>query len=151
MTRWHPDNLVKQTVIQFGMAVRGKTAEQLWDMSKFYNGKKNFGMSGITYSRKKIVFSSNLIRSTDHNAQSSIIYHELVHVAQQADWGWFRFMMSYLGEWIASGFTYRRMKDKSIEKEAYDKQYEFNDYIGHWMPPVRTKLWGAPEPRKIGD
>jgi len=78
-----------------------------------------FKMGGITFHKDYIVLSKALCESDNCQWQAKIIFHELVHVAQQKDWGWSTFMSQYLWEWVSSGFSYERMKEKSIEKEAY--------------------------------
>jgi len=129
MSRWYPHDKVKYLVTQVGKPIRGIPTSELWDDSKFYDGKKNFGMSGITFSRKKINFSKELIESDNHKLQASIIYHELVHVAQQKKMGWMNFMATYLGQWMRAGCRYENMMEKGLENEAYGKQEMFDDKI----------------------
>jgi len=118
MKKWIPDNYVKLLVFK-GAPIKGFTTEELWNKSTFYNGGKNYKMSGVTYKYNRICFSDDLINSKNLKRQASVIYHELVHVAQQLEMGWFRFMCKYLDQWRRSGFKYSKMKKHSIEGEAY--------------------------------
>jgi len=125
MKQWIPSDKVKNLVLR-GDPIKGFSVLELWDKSTFYNGGKNHGMGGITYKRNRVTFSDILIRSDNAARQASIIYHELVHVAQQLDWGWWRFMFKYLDQWRRAGFNYSNMRRSSIEGEAYKLQERFN-------------------------
>jgi len=126
-TRWTPSIDVQNYVCNSPLEIRGMTTSYLWEKSKFYYGKQMFGMSGITWSRKKIMFSTELVENGSPKSQASIIYHELVHVAQQLDWGWFKFMAKYVEEWITAGCKYENMKKSGIEREAYRRQELFDE------------------------
>ena len=125
--RWHPNDKVEHYVVNHGFPIRGLETKELWESSKFFSRKKAFGMSGITFHKKRIVFSSSLTHSNNFTWQAAIIYHELVHVAQQRTFPqkWVGFMTTYLGQWIRSGFSYEKMKSFGIEKEAYALQRKF--------------------------
>ena len=136
-TRWTPSQDVTRYVVKHGDSIRGLTTHQLWAKSKFYTKKKLAGgMAGITFHKDKVMFS-DAVPTWEAQRQASIIYHELVHVAQQLQMpqGWIGFMTTYLWQWIRSGFSYQKMKTFGLEKEAYARQYKFEDKIRNMTAP----------------
>jgi hypothetical protein len=55
--------------------------------------------------------------------------HELVHVAQYQDYGRFKFVMKYIGQWIKSGFSYDKMKSFGLEEEACVVEAKFRELV----------------------
>lgn len=133
MSEWIPNDKVKALIRSTLVQIRGYKPGDLLDEAKFYRTgviTNLFGMGGITFSKSRIVMGRNVTCSTHDKWVSTIVFHELVHVAQQKDLGWFGFMATYIWEWIKCGFSYRRMKQIGIEKEAYAKQGEYSKEIG---------------------
>lgn len=70
---------------------------------------------------KKIHYSCDKFSATT-------VRHELVHVLQQKELGWFRFLCLYVYLWIRAGFSYRKhpmeldAKEWSFNKNFVDKR-----------------------------
>jgi len=128
--RWHPSEEVKELVCR-GADIRGRNVKELYEKSKFYTASKLFGMGGITFSKKMIIFSNKVTSSNNAYWQAELIYHELVHVAQQVTLpqGWVGFIATYTWEWVRAGFKYQNMKKSGLEEEAYRLQKIFSQSI----------------------
>ena len=126
--RWYPSDKVLNYVFQ-GPVIRGYTPKDLYDKCKFY--VKDQDMAGITWSKDNVTFSTKFSKSRNAKYQAEVVYHELVHVAQQLTMpqGWVGFMVTYGWQWVISGFSYKRMKKRGIEEEAYRMQKVFADLI----------------------
>lgn len=57
------------------------------------------------------------IDPADRHTIRVLLGHEPVHVLQQEQYGWWGFLLRYVGSWFANGCRYRRI---SFEVEAYD-------------------------------
>ena len=73
-----------------------------------------------------------LFRDPREWTKDSWIKHELVHVHQCSEIGWFRFYLSYVFYWLAGLFRYKDRADAYFkhpyEIEAFEKQSEdFNE------------------------
>ena len=127
---WVPDRKVWEMIHGTHVMIRNKMPGDLYDKVTFKVHNELFGMSGITFSKDHVAIARKVTvvynnDYTKHKFQAVIVFHELVHVAQQDDWGWFGFMTTYFWEWIRAGLNYRIMKKKGIEKEAIDITKEF--------------------------
>lgn len=55
-----------------------------------------------------------------------MVNHEIFHIAQGRDMGWFKFYCAYLGYWIRNIFKYgpsKAYKNIPFEREAYANQH----------------------------
>jgi len=132
MKQWIPDDKVL-AYIEHGDPIRGNTPVEWWcTVSLWTKDKLPGGVAGITFHKDRVVFSDRVL-SWDHKRQAQLLYHELVHVAQQAAMpqGWIGFMFTYGWQWMRAGFNYNRMKKFGIEKEAYAAEYRFRDKIAN--------------------
>jgi len=122
--RWFPDSTVVRLIIDKAPPVRGMPPRLLLAMAHFYVKDKLInGMAGITFHKDRVMLDKSIL-TWPKTSQASIVYHELVHVAQMLSLpqGWSGFMVTYLGEWIRSGFSYKRMCKFGLEEEAYRMQ-----------------------------
>lgn len=136
MSKWEPNDKVKDHVRSSWIPIRNYNSEDLLKETTFRRTGvflSLFGMAGMTWSKNRVYIGKKVCNSANEKYQAIIIFHELTHVAQQKDWGWFNFMMTYIWEWIKSGFSYQKMKKKGIEKEAYDNEKKFAESIGYPM------------------
>jgi len=121
---------VRNLVVNQGHSIRGHTMAKLLDETTFYRDT-GFWMSGITMHRNRVLLADEVTDSYHYGFIAVVVVHELGHVAQQMDWGHVRFMLQYGWEWVSSGFSYQRMRLKSIEKEAYEYSNGFAANIGY--------------------
>lgn len=114
-----PDPQIKSWISAYTSKIRGCTASQLYSSTKLFisDSWSLKGFVGITVSDDTVIFEKS-IRTISLERQAARIFHELVHVAQYRDFGWLGFVGTYFGQWIRSGFSYNRMKDKGLEHEA---------------------------------
>lgn len=55
--------------------------------------------------------------------------HELVHVKQQRDMGWWRFLWAYIDQWFEAATHRRPVSDMPLEMEAYEKSWGVRDAL----------------------
>ena len=127
MEKWTPSDEVKNLVIQYGGLIRKCPAATLWGMVDFYLQDMKGQRSGLTMflRGKETVILDIIVPGWPIKFQAETIFHELYHVAQQLDWGWPQFCVTYAWQWLRCGFSYDRMKNMGIEKEAYDQEEFF--------------------------
>jgi hypothetical protein len=126
MQKWKPSKEVEELILRYPRLIRGRSAVSLYSRVTFY--LTNFYKNGITLS-DKIVLLDNSVPYKSPLSQASIIFHELVHVAQYLHYGWIGFMGTYIGQWIRGGFSYEKMKEKGLENEAYALQKDFTEEV----------------------
>jgi hypothetical protein len=140
---WTPSDEVKKLVVLTPFQkIRDRSISELYYASDFYlaNPKMIADRLAITFSKKWIIFTEKIITQTV-GFQAALIVHELTHVAQQSHYGWTGFMGTYLGQWMRSGFSYVKMLDKGLEKEAYDNERKFvNVLVAQGYPCAYSKL-----------
>jgi len=128
MKTWYPSSKVQKMISRTPGTIRGYFPAQLLADATFKIAgpiASFFGMTGITFRKDCIVLSEEFCSSGNPGWQSAVIFHELVHVAQQKNMGMLAFKSIYVWEWIKSGFSYQKMKRIGLEKEAYDTEAAF--------------------------
>ena len=134
---WEPDQKIWEMIHGTFVEIRGRQAGELYDKVTFKVHNELFGMAGITFHKDHVAIARKVTVVYPHQHtevykyQASIIFHELVHVAQQEDLGWFNFMATYVWEWIRCGLNYGNMKKMGFEKQAIDLTKEFADSINY--------------------
>lgn len=126
--KWTPVEDVKEFVNECEFDIRGKTTKYLYEYVEFWIAE-NFNRLGITLSKRNVYFNPMIV-TYPFSKQAAKIIHELTHVAQYMDYGWFGFMFKYLSEWVKSGLSYEKMKSFGLEKEAYANELKFRLIYG---------------------
>jgi len=122
MKTWEPSKQVRDLITRSPVKIRGYYARDLLAEARFKVAgpiARLFGMTGITFRADCIVLSKEFCASNDPLWQSAVIFHELVHVAQQKDMGMLAFKGTYVWEWIRAGGSYQKMKLFGLEQEAF--------------------------------
>ena len=128
MKTWEPSFTVCKLIVQSRLVVRGYHAEELLKTATFKLAgpiATLFGMTGITFRPNCIVLSRELCASKNTAWQARVVFHELVHVAQQLDLGMATFKADYIWQWICAGGSYKNLKKYGLEKEAYEWEENF--------------------------
>ena len=128
MKTWEPSFTVCKLIVQSRLVVRGYHAEELLKTATFKLAgpiATLFGMTGITFRPNCVVLSRELCGSKNTAWQARVVFHELVHVAQQLDLGLSTFMADYIWQWICAGGSYKNLKKYGLEKEAYEWEENF--------------------------
>jgi hypothetical protein len=136
---WIPHGRVRDMIASSSIMIREHKPKDLYDSVTFKVHNKLFGMKGITFSKKHVAIHRELATHNEY-FQTVIIFHELVHVAQQSDLGWLEFMGEYFWEWVSSGFSYQNMKKIGFEKEAIDITKQFSNSIGYRISAKEGKF-----------
>jgi len=129
MKKWNPPKATMILLRTGPRMIRTHTIHSLLNASTFRIAGPIltlFGMGGITFHKKYIVLSKTLCNNSLPTRQAKLIFHEMVHVAQQRDMGWVKFMAQYICEWVKCGFSYKKMKKVGLELEAYTLADEFS-------------------------
>jgi len=136
--RWEIPWEVKNYLVNHQPRIRGYTLHDLMRETTFRRVKwpSSLGMSGITMHPDNVLLDDRVTDSDDHHFVACVCAHELVHVAQQLDWGHILFMLQYGVEALGCFFSYGCMKRRKIEREAYEFEEEFGISIGHYRPKM---------------
>ena len=123
--RWIPDKEVRDLVVKHSPPIRDHDIGKLYDSVEF-KLKRTWFMSKpyLTVSKNKVFFYPSLAERKPAT-QAQEIVHELTHCAQWDDLGVVGFPATYSWEFIRSGFSYKRMRKRGLEKEAYDNESMF--------------------------
>ena len=128
MKTWEPSKQVRDFITRSPVKIRGYYARDLLAEARFKIAgpvARLFGMTGITFRPSCIVVSEEFCASNDPLWQATVIFHELVHVAQQKDMGMPSFKITYFWEWLQSGGSYQKMKLFGLEQEAFAIEQAF--------------------------
>jgi hypothetical protein len=128
-TKWTPNDQVRELILHHGGQIRKWTAIALYDTTQFVLDE-NWWRLGITINKTCILFNPKILNYSIRT-QAEDIFHELTHEAQYLDYGWVGFIGTYIGQWIRSGFSYDKMKNIGLEKEAIANATKFrNSFTG---------------------
>ena len=83
------------------------------------------GMAGMTLGRLILV-----LRDVDRSGRRSLLAHELVHVAQYAQWGTARFLWRYVREY---GINLWRLRNHQQAYKAISCEVEARVAAGSWV------------------
>ena len=83
------------------------------------------GMAGMTLGRLILV-----LRDDDRSGRRSLLAHELVHVAQYAQWGTARFLWRYVREY---GINLWRLRNHQQAYKAISFEVEARVAAGSWV------------------
>ena len=128
MKTWEPSSRTVSLITRSPVTIRTHHARYLLAEARFKVAgpiASLFGMKGITFRADCIVLSKEFCASNDPLWQSAVIFHELVHVAQQKDMGMLAFKATYVWEWIRAGGSYQKMKLFGLEQEAFAIEQAF--------------------------
>jgi len=130
MDRWYPDERIREYLDKYGHEFRGFMPVELYDEVEFYKVTW-FWHLGITFHEDLILIDDSVYDSSNRYFQALLIHHELVHVAQQKTMpqGSVGFYVTYVMEWVRSGFNYKKMRKIGIEAEAIRETDEFKDVL----------------------
>ncbi len=121
---WEMPREVKRRVV-IGDCIREYSPTELLNTIKIKVPKWNILMLGrrsISVNDSLILISEKKFDGLTNKQRASVIYHELVHIAQLKSLGWLKFKVRYVYQWICADFSYKKMKQMGLEKEAIDKQ-----------------------------
>jgi hypothetical protein len=126
MERWRPHEEIDDFIRAYGYEFRGFVPIELYRQCELYKAPW-FWLAGITLHEDLILFDDDVYDSQNRWYQAQVIYHELVHVAQQKTMpqGLPGFFVTYGFEWVRAGFSYERMKEFGIEAEAIRETRKF--------------------------
>ena len=128
MKTWEPSSRTVSLITRSPVTIRTHHARYLLAEARFKVAgpiASLFGMKGITFRKDCIVLSKEFCASTNHSWQATVIFHELVHVAQQKDMGMLDFKADYFWQWIRAGGSYQKMKLFGLEQEAFAIEQSF--------------------------
>ena len=122
MKTWEPSSRTVSLITRSPVTIRTHHARYLLAEARFKVAgpfASLFGMTGITFRKDCIVLDKEFCYASNKPRwQATVIYHELVHVAQQKDMGMLGFKITYAWEWISAGGSYQKMKLFGLEQEA---------------------------------
>ncbi len=128
LSAWEMPREVYRRVL-IGNCIRDIPPEELLGTVEIKVTDSRFLLLGrrcVAVNKGTLLVSSRKFADLNKKQQASIIYHELVHIAQQQSMGWLRFKMKYMWQWICADFSYKKMKKMGLEKEATNMQDLFS-------------------------
>ena len=129
MKPYTPDEIAKMLVLTYGGLIRKHPVAELWNKTNFFIDDLAGTRAGITVllKNKESIVLDVLVPNKPLKSQAAIIFHELIHVGQQLDLGWFGFSATYAWQWMVSGFSYTKMSSRlsTLEGEAYNQEALF--------------------------
>lgn len=132
-TTWEVPWQVKNYIVNYPETVRGWLLEELLDKATFKRVSW-FWYSGATLHPDCVILDDSVTDSDDYEFMACVVAHELVHVAQQEDWGHVSFILQYGWQALRCGFRYECLKKRNIEREAFEFEERFGMDIGFYKP-----------------
>jgi hypothetical protein len=84
-----------------------------------------FKQHGVTIN--KTIHLTNRAPKIDSDSWIALIGHELIHVLQQQEMGWWKFLAKYIWHWRPKHIN--RGREHPLEKRAYARQDEIEEFL----------------------
>ena len=138
MSKWEIPSECRNYFEIYQPKVRGYRLRDLMEKTTFkrVDALSLLGVTGMTLHPNNVLLDDSVTNSDNYEFVSCVLAHEMVHVAQQLDWGHVRFMLQYGWEALICLFDYDRMKKIGIEKEAFAFEDQFGMDIGYYRPKM---------------